>query len=128
MDTLEGQNTDRMHVIKRVHLMIICIYSIGLFISIFVASMTLSTDVSRKYTLLSIVLPILIVAHVYARIAWAKSVSLAKSVSVILGVILLFGFPLGTIFGIIIIFKVIKYSDTENLIRRETAGITKPSN
>ena len=107
MDVVE-ENENRVGVVKRVHLIIVLLYSVALAFNLIGFTATLSSNMRERFLAGSVVLSVLIVLHLIAKNAWEGKPNVAWVLSCILGFMLLFAFPLGTIFGGIILYKLSK--------------------
>ena len=105
----------REGVIKRIHTMFIVIYSITFFIcaaGIVLAIHPQKADLFRTY---SVFVFLLLCGHIFGRGLWSTNPKFAKKLSTLLSILLIAAFPIGTLFGIIMLYQIIKHSDAERL-------------
>jgi hypothetical protein len=122
-ESLEEQSTKKnkngFKVINNIHFLMCVIYAhISFALMIFLLS--LGPYAPMKLVIIQILVSMLLALHYSAFIMWRNANRVAKSLSIISGLILLPNFPLGSIFGVMLIYYAFELSQTS---KESTAGL-----
>jgi hypothetical protein len=106
----QQDNIHTVQIAKRIHGIMSILYGIGAAIFLFGFTMTQSDHLSQVYLFRGLVLSLLLGIHLLALIAWDIWYPSAKAITSLVAVIMLFAIPLGTLLGIILLYKMNKFT------------------
>ncbi len=112
-DSGGGVSETGLRVIHNVHFLMSVFYAhFALALSVFLASVR-PVNVPMKLVGIEVVLLLLLSLHVSAIFLWQRACRSAAVISVLAGLFLLLGFPVGTVLGLALIYYSLKVSSAE---------------
>ena len=107
---IQQDNMSTVHIAKRIHGIMSILYGIGAAFFLFGFAMTQSEHLSQVYLFRVLILGLLLGIHLLALIAWDIWYPSAKTITSLVAVLMLFAIPLGTLLGIILLYKMNKFT------------------